>query len=361
MMTGARSRHARARGRHALRPTAPKRRSTRSRVGALSGLAVLLSAAGLWACEGRRQPSTIDSESHWLRACEEDRECGQFGCHCGLCSVVCDGDSTCDLGVGIPAMCQAPAIRDATCADMSASTPICIPDCSTGACDPTTLPQATGQGLPSVAPVPACPEVASTTGLPPVFLTTEVERYDGLATVTEVASEAVLLTASDLNATRFMLRTREEPPAFLTVGMQVRALVRSGGEESERFTLLVLRDEFDRLLLAYHEGADRLYREGLFASPETLGLTMELRMSCQSRPEDACFDNELHAQYEGILEADSRIVTDGSATEEVTIDGQPYTVTFRAHSIEGTRRHPDCHSPVTPIRYLSLSLRHIDS
>lgn len=69
-------------------------------------LALLAALAG---CDGsdRGGLGRSDSESHWLRACQADAECGELQCVCGVCTVPCaDG---CE-GVAEGAVCaEAPA------------------------------------------------------------------------------------------------------------------------------------------------------------------------------------------------------------------------------------------------------------
>lgn len=47
-----------------------------------------------------------DTNTSWLRSCNEDADCGgNFSCLCGVCTIACDGDSACD-NVSPDAVCR---------------------------------------------------------------------------------------------------------------------------------------------------------------------------------------------------------------------------------------------------------------
>src|SRR5688500_19927099 len=54
--------------------------------------AALLLPLGCETTPGDRQTG---SESHFLRACSSDSECGALSCLCGVCSSACSDDSVC--------------------------------------------------------------------------------------------------------------------------------------------------------------------------------------------------------------------------------------------------------------------------
>lgn len=69
----------------------------------------LLAAAVCVACKGSGPSAVGDTNTNWLRLCDEDRECGElFSCMCGRCTIECTEDLDCDAR-GSGAVCQAPS------------------------------------------------------------------------------------------------------------------------------------------------------------------------------------------------------------------------------------------------------------
>jgi len=46
-------------------------------------------------CETEAGEPSTGSESHFLRSCHDDSECGELSCLCGVCSAPCDADAVC--------------------------------------------------------------------------------------------------------------------------------------------------------------------------------------------------------------------------------------------------------------------------
>jgi hypothetical protein len=91
-------------------------------------VAALCVAGALAGCGdgGKGGGGRADSESHWLKACAADAECGELRCLCGVCTLPCEAG--CE-GLGEAAMCgglvgggcEAPAqVCTATCDEASA-------------------------------------------------------------------------------------------------------------------------------------------------------------------------------------------------------------------------------------------------
>lgn len=82
---------------------------------------LLLSALG---CTRTHNPGGTDSETHFLRACHSDKECGASSCLCGVCTRSCESSSACEFGALVAACvqsdepsCNRQMICDAPCTD----------------------------------------------------------------------------------------------------------------------------------------------------------------------------------------------------------------------------------------------------
>ncbi len=76
--------------------------------------------------------SSVDSQTHWLRPCEDDSQCGEaYQCLCGICTVTCEEDQACG-GTGTTSQCfvAVEGIGDELCTLEEGPAGICLPDCS---------------------------------------------------------------------------------------------------------------------------------------------------------------------------------------------------------------------------------------
>lgn len=91
--------------------------------------------AGLWlaACSSS-DPADSNGQTHWLRECASDSQCGQFSCECGVCVAACAGNGSCDVA-GRDTTCQ-PASSGAVAAlcGSGAAAAMCLEPCG-GGCD----------------------------------------------------------------------------------------------------------------------------------------------------------------------------------------------------------------------------------
>lgn len=71
------------------------------------GVMAVLAAATLSACGARVDGGNTGSETHWLSACSDDADCGEFSCLCGVCSRSCDSNGQCDEVSDLGAQCAA--------------------------------------------------------------------------------------------------------------------------------------------------------------------------------------------------------------------------------------------------------------
>ncbi len=76
------------------------------------GLLLLGAMAVATSCGGRAHVDGTDSNTHWLRECERDEQCGTLSCICGICSSECDERRSCSA-FGADARCEVPAGCDA--------------------------------------------------------------------------------------------------------------------------------------------------------------------------------------------------------------------------------------------------------
>lgn len=58
-------------------------------------------------CGGSSASSGTDSNTHWLKDCDRDSQCGSLSCICGVCSSGCDSDAAC-TAFGSEAACEVP-------------------------------------------------------------------------------------------------------------------------------------------------------------------------------------------------------------------------------------------------------------
>jgi hypothetical protein len=104
-------------------------------------------ALALASCSQVHQSELGDSNTHWLKQCEQDGECGGLSCLCGVCSKDCGASGECrafgasavcvpgegarcgDAPTAAPRLCDAMCDRDADCRDGALS-------CVDGRCRP---------------------------------------------------------------------------------------------------------------------------------------------------------------------------------------------------------------------------------
>jgi hypothetical protein len=72
-----------------------------------------------------------NGQTHWLRECNDDSDCGNLSCICGLCSATCEHGDTCKKAVGQTTSCVAagklaPANQ---CSTRTANTRVCAAEC----------------------------------------------------------------------------------------------------------------------------------------------------------------------------------------------------------------------------------------
>lgn len=99
-------------------------------VGLLSTLTAL--ASGVAGCGGQSSGGGTDTNTNWLKHCDEDADCSGLSCLCNVCTAACDDDATC-TGRGAAALCT---VEQASC---SHGARICVPDTSTGAAGSTAV------------------------------------------------------------------------------------------------------------------------------------------------------------------------------------------------------------------------------
>lgn len=93
----------------------------------------LLGAAWLFLPGCAQSTGGTDSNTHWLRQCVADSECGELSCLCGACTRSCEVDSACGT-LSEAATCEAP---DAACEGASR---VCVLECATDADCPAAAP-----------------------------------------------------------------------------------------------------------------------------------------------------------------------------------------------------------------------------
>lgn len=69
-----------------------------------------------WGCGSKIDSGNTGSETHWLKSCDKDSECGEYSCYCGICTRACDEQSECDEVSGVLSQC-ADAVSGNACGD----------------------------------------------------------------------------------------------------------------------------------------------------------------------------------------------------------------------------------------------------
>jgi hypothetical protein len=78
------------------------------RTGWALALAVWGSLAVVASCGGRAHVDGTDSNTHWLKECDSDDQCGPLSCICGVCTAACEKTNDC-ARFGAKAACDMPA------------------------------------------------------------------------------------------------------------------------------------------------------------------------------------------------------------------------------------------------------------
>lgn len=89
-------------------------------LGLLLGSALVVTPS----CGGTTKAGT-DSNTHWLRSCANDDDCGSLECLCGVCTRGCNSASEC-IGLGAPAVCEPLS----SCTGTGHTSSVCTAECS---------------------------------------------------------------------------------------------------------------------------------------------------------------------------------------------------------------------------------------
>lgn len=100
---------------------------------------ILLGLLVLCACNGT-SPSddgpTLNSNTHWLTSCESSAECGELGCHCGICTSSCASNDECDALGGVCAQSGQSDAHASQCASFDPAeraAGLCLATCASDA------------------------------------------------------------------------------------------------------------------------------------------------------------------------------------------------------------------------------------
>jgi O-glycosyl hydrolase len=103
-------------------------------------------------CEPNSVPQTTDSQTNWLKSCNQDTDCGAYSCVCNVCTLPCGSDDACADAPGSVCVGADEPGAVAVCGGSAApGTGMCLPSCGEGTC-------ASGQtcvaGVCTASPVP---------------------------------------------------------------------------------------------------------------------------------------------------------------------------------------------------------------
>jgi len=102
----------------------------------------LLGALGALGCDGKVGPQTTDSQTNWLRSCQQNNDCGdEFACVCGICTATCSDDSGCaQISKGATCIASTDEAAIAQCGGSPAPQPgMCMPRCEATGCPSTQM------------------------------------------------------------------------------------------------------------------------------------------------------------------------------------------------------------------------------
>lgn len=301
-------------------------------------LAVVL--GGLGGC------ARVEPVDPWLEACEDrGGECGSLRCLDGACTVTCRTNQECAASPG--ALCQDTCLHG-DCGYAAPFDAVCALPCEGEACDTPSDVAKPVHPARFDEPVGTCP-AEGTVARRTLLVETSETDYAGPATVADVTFEPSAFTnvkaslaLSDRPGAVLTVRFVEGTPdgtllaPLLEAGRPVSVTLMAGGIENLRYTLLVVRDAEERLLLAYHAGSDQLFQSGLFDTPEILGFTLDLAPLCRSSVADGCFEHQSQALYAGRFSADDSVVLDNARQgERLTVSGSAFAVSFWSQSVDG--------------------------
>lgn len=82
-------------------------------------------------CGASHSPQS-NGQSHWLRECSADKQCGELSCLCGVCSSTCEHSADCRSAVGENGVCKPATLAagSGTCSSMVAKKLVCLAECS---------------------------------------------------------------------------------------------------------------------------------------------------------------------------------------------------------------------------------------
>lgn len=140
-------------------------------------VASLFLATGMVGCGSKLDGGNTGSETHWLKSCDRDSECGEYSCLCGVCSRECDQQAECDQSASVDGYCAA-ASSVSACGDDTPAR-IClerddIASSSPDAGEPTFTADAGEQVIQVPLPEP-CYVDATAPGLPGVSVHLETD------------------------------------------------------------------------------------------------------------------------------------------------------------------------------------------
>ena len=110
-------------------------------------------------CGGHSTADGTDSNTHWLRDCDSDSDCGSLSCVCGVCTAPCSDGSDC-APFGASATCAVPR----GCSSPSAPSACVRASDGGGGSSSGDSSSDGGGGGSTIAPDPECPAMDARTG-----------------------------------------------------------------------------------------------------------------------------------------------------------------------------------------------------
>ena len=109
--------------------------------------AVLLATCCVSGCAVSEKPPN-NGQSHWLQSCDDDADCPELRCICGVCSLECESDDACTSASSFSCGTGALLADSNRCDDAPAETRLCLPAAFVPTADASTDEQRDADQVP---------------------------------------------------------------------------------------------------------------------------------------------------------------------------------------------------------------------
>src|SRR5436190_310258 len=101
----------------------------------MARFAFIVGLACVLACACGDSHPGVESQTHWLQACNASASCGgTLSCICGVCVAACEKDLSCNVPGRDTKCVMANATAARALCEQPAAKPICLESCTPGSC-----------------------------------------------------------------------------------------------------------------------------------------------------------------------------------------------------------------------------------